>query len=467
MHAGDALKKLCTLILLSGLWAVQLAAQPDSVVADTTVPAEPKSTTSVYAFEIDEGIFKPAERTFNQAMDEAEGLGADLILLRLNTYGGAVDVADNIRTRLMNTPIKTAVYITNNAASAGALISIACDSIYMRKEATIGAAVVVEGGSGDAASEKYQSYFREKIRATAESKGRDPDIAEAMVDPSVHIPGVIDSGKILTLTAKDAYTVDFCDKVVTSESEIFEHLGIDDYTITQHKPTAIDEIIRLLTEPAVSGILMTVIIFGIFFELQSPGVGFPLAAAITAAVLYFIPLYLDGLAENWEILLFVVGILLLAAELFVIPGFGVAGILGIIASFTGLVLSLLQNVQFDFHWTGTGDFAQAIMIVVGSLLGTIVLLFLMGKNLQDNPMAQVLIFKDATRKEEGYTTDTFEGSNLEGKLGKAVTDMHPSGTVEIDDERYDAYSQGEWIEAGQSIRVVKAKGISLLVEKVS
>lgn len=454
--------KLCTLLLLFVCCSIQLHGLPganDSLTKDTSA--------LVYTFTIEEGIFEPALRLFDKAMDEAEALDADLILLQLDTYGGAVDVADKIRTRLLNTDIPTAVYIINNAASAGALISVACDSIYMTREATIGAAVVVEQ-SGGAAGEKYQSYFREKFRATAEAKGRNPDIAEAMVNPDVAIDGVIDSGKILTLTASEAIAIDYCDKIVTTKEEALAHMGYNEYTLVAHTPSSLDEIIRFFTQPAVSGILLTVIFFGIFFELQSPGIGFPLVAAITAAVFYFTPLYLDGLAENWEILMFLVGLILIAVELFVIPGFGIAGISGIVLILGGLILSLVQNVQFDFTYTDTGDFGRSVLIVTGSMLTTIVLLVLLGRNFATSPLTRMLVFTDATRKDEGYTTDSFQGQpDLPGQIGTAITPLHPSGTVDINGERYDAFTQGEYIEAGKSIRVLEAKGFSLKVKEIN
>lgn len=426
-----------------------------------------KEPTLVYTFAIEEGIFEPAYRIFEAAMDEADSIGADLILLQLDTYGGAVDVADKIRTRLLNTEIPTAVFILNNAASAGALISVACDSIYMTREATIGAAVVVDQAGG-AAAEKYQSYFREKFRATAEAKGRNPDIAEAMVNPDVAIPGVIDSGKILTFTANEALQNDYCDKIVKTKEEVLEHLGISNYDLQEYESSALDEIVRFFTQPAVSGILLTVIFFGIFFELQSPGIGFPLVAAIAAAIFYFTPLYLDGLAENWEILMFIVGLILIAVEIFVIPGFGIAGISGIVLVLGGLILSLVQNVQFDFTYTDTGDFGRSVLVVTGSILTTIILLMILGRNFATSPLTRMLIFTDATRKEEGYTTDSFQGKpDLVGQKGISVTPLHPSGTVEINNERFDAFTAGEYIEAGKPISVLEAKGFSLKVREVN
>jgi len=426
--------------------------------------AAPDSSVLVYRFSIREAIMPPAERKFMRAMDEADSMQADYILLTLDTYGGAVDVADRMRTRLLNSDAVTLVFIENNAASAGALISIACDSIFMKKEATIGAAVVVTG-EGGAAGEKYQSYFREKFRATAQSTGRDPDIAEAMVNPNVYIPGVIDSGKILTLTAEEALRLGYCQRIVEREEDILKYMHLENAEVREFQMTGIDRIIRFLTDPVVSGLLITIIFFGIFFELQSPGIGFPLIAALSAAVLYFTPLYLDGLAENWEILIFVIGILLIAAEIFVIPGFEIAGISGIILALGGLVLSLVRNVRFDFQGVPGGEISEAVTVVLLALLFTIALLFILGAKLHSNPLTRALVFTDEEKAEHGYTSDLFLKNNPSGKTGTAMTDLRPGGKVQIGDDVYDAVTRGEYIEKGKTVTVLEARGYLLKVEE--
>lgn len=426
---------------------------------------EEKSRPLVYMFTIDQEIFKPALRIFNNAMDEADSLHADVILLRLNTYGGAVDVADKMRSRLLESKPETIVYIYNNAASAGALISISCDSIYMKNEATIGAATVVDQ-SGAPATDKYQSYFRGKFRATAEKQGRNPEIAEAMVDQDIAIPGIIDSGKILTFTATEALKYDFCDGIVNNEKEALAMAGYENYELVEYKTSALDKIIGFFSSPMLSGLLLSVIFLGIFFELQTPGIGFPLIAAILAAVLYFVPLWLDGLAENWEILIFVIGIILIMLELFIIPGFGIAGISGIILTFSGLLLSLINNVQFDFSMTGSGDVSQALIILISSLLLTSLGVYYLSSRFFKSPLLGKLIFHDTQQSKEGYDVDLYKGMKLEGKTAIVVTDLHPSGKIELEEERYDAHSAGEFIARGKKVIILKASGTNLLVEEI-
>lgn len=420
----------------------------------------------IYTFEITEEIFPAAWRLVDHAVDEAEKQQADYIIIRMNTYGGMVDIADSIRTKLMKAKPVTVVWIDNNAASAGALISIACDSIYMNKGASIGAATVV-GGAGEQMPDKYQSYMRSTMRATAEAQGRDPQIAEAMVDNTSHIPGVIDSGFTLTFTTTEAIKHHYCEGEAASIDEVIRLLGVADYELIAHRQTALDKVIAFLLNPVLSGVLLLVIIGGIYFELQTPGVGFPLVAAITAAVLYFAPLYLEGLAENWEILIFLAGIALLAVEIFVLPGFGIAGIAGIALIVSGLTLSLIRNVAFDFSFTGIEEISIALFRVVLTLLTALVLFLFFGEKLLFTGPFKKLVLADTQNHSEGWTSQLSESANaLIGKTGTAITDLRPAGTVEIDNERYDVISDGEHIAKNTTVKVTKAQGNYIMVTKV-
>ena len=249
----------------------------------------------------------------------------------MDTYGGAVNDADDIRTRILDYKKPIYVWINKDAASAGALISIACDSIYMSSGASIGAATVVTG-DGEQAPDKYQSYMRSIMRSTAEAKGRDPKIAEGMVDEDLQVDSVSQEGKVITFSTSEAIKYGFCDAELNSVEEILKRQNINEYEISNFQLSSSENIISLFLNPFVSGILLLLIFGGLYFELQTPGVGFPIIASITALLLYLIPYYLNGVAENWEIVLLFLGIILIAVEVFVIPGFGVFGILGLFLS---------------------------------------------------------------------------------------------------------------------------------------
>ncbi|GAB5538745.1 MAG: NfeD family protein [Salibacteraceae bacterium] len=419
----------------------------------------------VYQFDIKEEIAPPIWRKVKMAMDEAHRIEADAILINMNTYGGAVDAADSIRTKILQSEIPVFVLIENNAASAGALISLACDSIFMQPGSTIGAATVVNQ-SGEQVPDKYQSYMRKKMRATAEENGRDPDIAEAMVDPDKVVDSVSAAGKVVTLTVSEAIALGFCDGEYKSSNEVLAHCGITEYTIEKQKLSTIDTIIGWLISPAISGLLILVIFGGIYFELQSPGVGFPLAAAITAAILYFMPLYLEGLADNWEILLFVVGLVLIGVEVFVIPGFGIAGISGIALAITGLILSLVGNIGFDFAPVQGSRLTEAMLIVLisggVSIAGS---LFLAVRLFESGALAR-LVLNSEHRKEDGYVgTSSFEHS-LVGSVGVAYTDLRPSGKVEVADSIYDATGESGFIEKGAQVKVISYSAAQLKVREV-
>ncbi|MBE0641051.1 MAG: nodulation protein NfeD, partial [Bacteroidales bacterium] len=364
-----------------------------------------------------------------------------------------------------NSDIPFWVFIDNNAASAGALISIACDSIYMREGASIGAATVVNQ-TGEALPDKYQSYMRAMMRATAEAKGRDPDIAQAMVDPRIAIPGVIDSGAVLTFTTSEAIANGFCEGKAETVDEVLTSAGLKDYIIIRQELNAMDKIIGFLVNPFVSGILIMLIIGGIYFELQTPGIGFPSAAAVLAALFYFAPLYLEGLAAHWEILLFIVGVILLAVEIFALPGFGVAGISGVILVVGALTLAMVDNIGFDPSTFRARGLVMAFFTVIISSFLAIILSFWLGQKLFSTPRLFGHLALDTTQQSsEGYVAAVDEYRVMIGRTGLAYTILRPAGKVEIDGEIYDATAETGYIEAGTPVEVVRYLNAQLMVRK--
>jgi len=422
-----------------------------------------QSGTKVYYFTIDDVIAKPAQRITELAVREAENQQADILFLRLNTFGGELEAAESIRTLLLDAPMPVFVFIDKNAASAGALISIACDSIYMAQGASIGAASVVNQ-TGDVMPDKYQSYMRSMMRATAMATGRDPDIAQAMVDPDIEVKGISEKGKVLTLTTKEAIKLGFCEGEANSREEVMQLAGIEDYYFIEQNPSIIESIILFLLNPLVSGILIMIMIGGIYFELQTPGVGFPLVAALTAAALYFAPHYLHGLAEHWEILLFILGVGLVLLEIFVLPGFGVAGISGIILILTGLVLSMTPNFGFDFSFVPPTTIIKKIAIVIGfASVGFFISIWLGMKLVNANSRLGSIALKTELGKETGFISQDLTMNELVGKIGRAVTFLRPAGKVEIEDEVYDAISEFGLIDKDAEIKVIRFENSQLVV----
>ncbi len=419
----------------------------------------------VFHMTIDAEIDPRTNRYSELALEEADEMDADIIILEIDTYGGAVNDADDIRTRLLEEERPVWVFINKDAASAGALISIACDSIYMAPGASIGAATVVVGTTGQAAPDKYQSYMRSIMRSTAEANGRDPKIAEAMVDQEIEIDSVTEAGKVLTFSTSEAIKHGFCEGEVKSIEDILKRNGVDNYKIIDFKLSLSEKIVRVFLNPIISGILILVIIGGIYFELQTPGVGFPLAAAITAALLYFIPYYLSGLAAHWEILIFFVGVALLALEIFVIPGFGVAGISGIVLIVSSLVLVMLNNDVFDFTFVKGGEITTAVITALSGLIASVVLMFFGGVRLTQTKAFQRISLVDTQKRSEGYTSNFNQQSYL-GMKGVAYTVLRPSGKILINDELKDAFTRGEFIDKDKKVEVIDESGTSLKVKEI-
>lgn len=432
----------------------------------------------IYKINIKKNIGSTTWVYLQNGLHHAKEKKADYILLHINTYGGGVMEADSMRTAILNSPIPVIAFIDNNAASAGALISIACDSIYMRSSANMGAATVVSG-DGEQAPDKYQSYMRGIMRATAESQGkdtliigrdtitswkRDPKIAEAMVDERISIVGVIDSTQVLTLTASQAIDLKYCEGVAENIDEVaHKYLGLEEYTLEVYNSTFYDEIKGFLSNPIVQAFLIMIIIGGIYFELKTPGLGFPTAIAITSAILYFTPLYLQGYAQNWEILVFVVGLILIVFEIFVIPGFGVTGISGIFLVVTGLFLSLIGNVRFNFDDIPVYQFNQAVLTVIAGLgFGVGLIIYLSSRIGKSGWLKRVALLAD----QEGFYSVPMAPVTLVGKTGVAATVLRPSGKVIIDDEYYDAVADKGFIDKGDKIIVRKYGSSQLYVNKI-
>ena len=419
----------------------------------------------VYVFKIDKDIDPAMNRRVKIALEEAEKLKADLILIEMDTYGGAVTDADEIRTRILESKIPVYVFINKDAASAGALISIASDSIYMAPGASIGAATVVNGVDGAAAPDKYQSYMRSMMRSTAEATGRDPKIAEAMVDEKIEIEGITEAGSVITFSVSEAIQYGFCEGEFNSVDEILAAKGFNNAEITNYEEDTVDQIIAFFLSPAISGVLILIIIGGIYFELQTPGVGFPLLAAIVATLLYFIPYYLNGLADNWEILVFFIGVILLAVELFVIPGFGVFGVTGIVMILGGLVLGMLPNEEFNFDFVPASQLFGALLTVILAALGSVGLVFWLTPKVNEWGAFKNITLATTLDRAQGYTS-SFYSDVLLGKNGTVHSRLRPSGKVEIEGEIYDAYSRGEFLEQGEKITVISTEGTSLRVKKL-
>lgn len=418
----------------------------------------------VYVFSLHQEIAPAASRLVSKAFSEAQKQGVDYILLKLNTFGGQLDAADSIRTIILNSKIPVLVLIEQNAASAGALISIACDSIYMKQGSTIGAASVVNQ-NGELLPDKYQSYMRGMMRATAEQNNRDPKIAEGMVTPNGYLKDIADTGRIITMTTDEAIRYRYCNGVANSIEEVMQKANISNYEFIYHQTTGIDNIISFLLNPVVNSLLLLLIIGGLYFELQTPGVGFPLIVSIVGAVLYFAPLYLEGLAANWEVLVFIIGVMLIIVELFFIPGFGVAGISGIIMVVMGLTFSLINNYVFDFSFTAPGEIMYAMLRVLLTLSIAIILAIMFGGRALRSKFFSRVVLSTTQENQTAYPENLQDLKSFIGQEAIAVTVLKPSGTISIQQDQYEAVADGAFIEPGETVKVIQVRGNYLVVRK--
>ena len=404
---------------------------------------------------IDNGLARYIER----ALDDAESGEGSIVLLHIDTFGGLVDAADRIRQELLDAPLPTVAFIDKNAASAGALISYASDRIVMVPGASIGAATVVEGVGGEAAPDKYQSYMRGLMRATAEANGRDPSIAESMVDPSLEVQGVSEAGKVLT----EAVGLGVADSIIASVDDVVGAFGLSSSAVVAHKETAAERVLRFLGSPVLQSLLMLMMLGGLYFELQTPGVGFPGAIALVGAALFFAPHYLLGLVEIWEILIFIIGVGLILTEIFVLPGFGVAGTSGIVLVLVSLVVSLVGNVGFSFP--PARSFTPAVVTVAAALAMLVATAVVLGKSLSRSTPFGQLVLAPELASSSGYTSAETHTEFL-GRTGPTLTPLRPSGAMEMDGRRVDVITAGEFVAQGKLVRVVEVRGSRVEVREV-
>ena len=399
-----------------------------------------------------------------RVLDEATEAGAAAVILDINTFGGRVDAAVQIRDALLNSKVRTVAFVNRRAISAGALISLAAENLVMAGGGTIGAATPVQMGQpGEAAkpvAEKTVSYMRKEFRATAESRKRPPQLAEAMVDSDVAIRGVIERGKLLTLTTEEALKHKLADFRADSMDSALQQLGLGGAEIKRASPNWAENLVRWLTHPVVSSLLMSIGMLGIFVELRTPGFGFAGGLGIASLALFFWGHWLVQLVGWEELLLALGGVILLVLEIFVIPGFGVAGVLGIVAILAGLVLSLV----------GTGDTSEVIVWAAGRVVFALLLALsaslVLLRFLPRLPFGRRLVLEAGLGAGHAYGSAPDSDLRWLGKKGQASSPLRPAGIAEIEGERVDVVSDGELIDAGQRVEVTRVDGNRIVVRRV-
>ncbi len=420
-------------------------------------------TKRVYHIRVDGVIDRGLAPYISRVLQDAAN--ADAVVLEVDTLGGRVDAALQIRDALLNVTIPTIAFINKRAISAGALISLAADHIVMAPGATIGAATPVQmdmTGGANPVTEKYVSYFRAEMRATAEETGRRGDIAEAMVDAEYTIEGISEEGKLLTLTTDNALEYNIAEYERSSLDEVLETFELGDADILRAESNWAEKLVRFLTHPGISMILMIAGFLGIFIEVKTPGFGLGGTVGVVCLGLFFWGHFFVRLAGWEELILFLAGVILLLIELLIIPGFGVVGFLGIMAILTSLALSLVGRFEF-MTWN---DVQMALSKVTAALIGSIILAVVLVKFLPRTSFGKQVILQTTEERENGYVAQREDLSKLVGLVGKTTTPLNPSGIIFLDGNRYDVVSEAEFIEKNTQVKVIKVEGSRIVVRKV-
>jgi len=389
---------------------------------------------------IDQAMFSFFQKSYSEAVEN----NADKIVIKIDTFGGYVDSAVKLKDIILNSQVETVTYVSNRAWSAGALIALAGQTLVMRTGSSIGAAETRPK------EEKYISAFRKEFKATAEARNRDPDIAAAMVDSDLVIEGLSEKGKLLTLTAEESYANNIADNVVESDQLLWSYLGLEESTVNKLKPSASENFASVVTNPYISTFLLIIGFSAIIFELLIPGFGIAGTMGFISLGLFFSGYIINGVASWGIIVLFLVGLLLILLEVFVVPGFGVTGIGGIVSIFVSLYY-LFPTPQI------------AVNIIATTLLTTVVLTFIIGKYFGSSNMWSKISLRTSQTSDIGYTA--YHGDeDLIGQKGTAVTPLRPAGIIDLDGKRIDVVSEGGFIDKGETVIIIDVKGSKVIVK---
>jgi membrane-bound serine protease (ClpP class) len=387
---------------------------------------------------------------------EAWEAGAPFVILDINTPGGRVDAAWQIVDAVQESQVPVYAYV-DRALSAGAMIALATEAIYVRPGATIGAATPVIGA--EKASEKMVSAMRSEFRALAEARDLDPRIAESMVDEEIAVPGVVERGRLLTLSAEEALDVGYAKGIHDTLEELLAELGERNTAVVTMSPNWAELIVRFLTNPVVAPLLLTLGFIGLLFEVKTAGFGFGGLAGLIGLTLFFGAHLIVGLAGWEELMLIGAGLVLIGLEVFVIPGFGVAGALGILALGGGVIMSMLGRFP-TFMDLGT---AFTVVVAAMALTGASAYAFL--RHLRWSRRLGGIFLRASTDKERGYISGDVR-ADLMGQVGTAATTLRPAGVGIFGDERIDVVSEGPWIEEGSPIEIIQSEGYRHVVREV-
>ncbi len=399
-----------------------------------------------YVIPINSEINNSTVSFIKESINKAEAEGADVLVFEIDTYGGSVFSAEQIKNMIIRTDLKTVSYVNNKAESAGVLLSIACEELYMNVTSTIGSAETIPK------TEKNISFWRSLLRDTSQYRGRNSEVIEAMADSDVIIDSLSPKGKLVNLTAGEATEYGVADGVVKNIDELWEKLGISNDNVEIAEMNISQKFVSLISLSSISTVLLMLGMMGFLFEIFSPGFGVGGVISIISFSLFFIGNIISGHSNWYSVFVFLLGIGLIFIEI-LIPGFGIAGISGIIAVVMGIVLAL-------------GSIETAITSLSISLIITIIFgIFLIKKGLKSNLFKRFTLTKSSTT-EAGYYSNEKPDLKLKD-IGITVSTLRPIGYIKVDGEKYEAIAYGGFIEKDVEVEVCEIVSQKIYVRRTS
>lgn len=431
-----------------------------TVLGCARVPATPDPGPEVYRVPVHGDIELGLAPFVERSLKEAAAAGASAVVLELNTPGGRVDAAQRVVNAVENAQLPVYAYVNRWAFSAGAMIALATDGIYMRGGSVMGAATPVNG-KGEKASEKIVSAMRSEMRALAERRGLDERVAEAMVDEKLGVDGVVQPGQLLTLTTEEAERLGYARPVADLDG-LLSQVGLGNARVVDARINWAEALVRFITNPLVAPLLLSLGFLGLLVEIKTPTLGLAGAVGGVSLALFFGGHYLVGLAGWEEIILLGGGIVLLGIEVFLIPGFGVFGVLGILGILGSIYLSLVGNLSTAV------DYSHAAMILSLTILIVLVSAWALLRTLPRNRrlLRSGILLGESMAREEGYTSAAVR-PDLVGLQGTAITDLRPAGVGRFGDERVDIVAEEGWVPSGTPIEVVRSEGYRHVVRAIA
>jgi membrane-bound serine protease (ClpP class) len=441
----------------------RFSALSGALLAATALLALPRgveSQATVYRIPVTGVVELGLAPFIERSLKEAAARGVSAVILDMDTPGGRVDAAERIADAISDSAVPVYTLVNRRAFSAGALIALSTQGIYMRPGSVIGAATPVDG-AGQKAPEKIVSAMRSEMRALAEARGLDPRVAEAMVDETIAIPGVSEAGQLLTLTTEEAVDIGYATEVADLPA-LLALLGEERAQVVTSEANWAERVVRFFSNPVVAPFLLTLGFLGLITEIKTPSFGMAGAAGLLSLSLFFGSHLIVGLAGLEDLIIFGIGLALLGVEVFLIPGFGLFGVIGALGMLAGLYLALIGSLPTS------ADFTRAGLVLSTTVLLIAVTAWVMIRSLPGSSrLAKSGIFLlQRTDRSIGYESAT-RRRDLVGTVGKAITDLRPSGTGLFGDERVDVVSESEWITEGTPIKIVSAEGYRHVVRPVA